>query len=60
MTAGIELITRRIGPLLKIWEIFSGNNIIADFYSSGVNATRGYSENANVVVLNQSDYLEIV
>jgi hypothetical protein len=38
----------------------SGNNIIADFYLTGINGTNSYSENANVVVLNQSEYLKSV
>ena len=36
----------------------SGNSILVDFYHAGINGTIGYSENANVVVLNQSEYLE--
>lgn len=58
MTAGIRVKYPSNWALFENLGNISGNNIIADFYSSGVNATRGYSENANVVVLNQSDYLE--
>jgi hypothetical protein len=36
----------------------SGNNIIADFYLTGIEGIRSYSENANVVILNQSEYLK--
>jgi hypothetical protein len=36
----------------------SGNTIFADFYFTGIKGMHSYSENANVVVLNQSEYLE--
>ena len=58
MTAGITVKYPSNWASLENLGNISGNNIIADFYNSGVNATRGYSENANVVVLNQSEYLE--
>jgi hypothetical protein len=45
---------------LKIWEIFQQTNIIADFYLTGFEGMCSYSENANVVVLNQSEYLESI
>ena len=57
MTAGIRI------KYPSNWEIFdnlgnvSGNYMLADFYLTGFNGTKGYSENANVVVLNQSEYL---
>ena len=38
----------------------SGNSIIAEFYNTGIRGMHSYSENANVVVLNQSEYLENV
>jgi hypothetical protein len=34
-----------------------GNYILADFYLTGIKGTDAYSENANVVVSNQSEYL---
>lgn len=36
----------------------SDNTIFADFYVTGIKGMHSYSENANVVVLNQSEYLE--
>jgi hypothetical protein len=38
----------------------SGNSIIAEFYNTGIRGMHSYSENANVVVLNQSEYLESI
>ena len=58
MTAGIRVKYPSNWATLENLGNISGNNIIADFYNTGINATRGYSENANVVVLNQSEYLE--
>jgi hypothetical protein len=58
MTAGIRVKYPSNWVTLENLGNISGNNIIADFYNTGINATRGYSENANVVVLNQSEYLE--
>jgi hypothetical protein len=36
----------------------SGNNIVADFYLTGFEGVNSYSENANIVVLNLSEYLK--
>jgi hypothetical protein len=58
MTAGIRVKYPSNWASLEDLGNISGNSIIADFYNTGINATRGYSENANVVVLNQSEYLE--
>jgi hypothetical protein len=58
ITAGIRVKYPSNWATLENLGNISGNNIIADFYNTGINATRGYSENANVVVLNQSEYLE--
>ena len=58
MTAGIRVKYPSNWATLENLGNISGNNIIADFYNTGINATRGYSENANFVVLNQSEYLE--
>lgn len=58
MSAGVRVKYPSNWAMLENLGNISGNSIIADFYNTGVNATRGYSENANVVVLNQSEYLE--
>jgi hypothetical protein len=58
MTSGIRVKYTSNWATLENLGNISGNSIMADFYNTGVNATRGYSENANVVVLNQSEYLE--
>ena len=58
MTAGIRVKYPSNWATLENLGNISGNNIIVDFYNTGINVTRGYSENSNVVVLNQSEYLE--
>ncbi|MGA9936125.1 MAG: hypothetical protein WBP83_13495 [Nitrososphaeraceae archaeon] len=58
MSAGVRVKYPSNWAMLENLGNISGNSIIADFYNTGVNATRGYSENVNVVVLNQSGYLE--
>jgi photosystem II reaction center protein PsbP len=57
-TAGIRIKYPSNWAMLENLGNISGNSIIADFYNTGINGTHGYSENANVVVLNQSEYLE--
>jgi hypothetical protein len=58
MTAGIRVKYPSNWNMLENLGNISGNSIVADFYNTGINATRGYSENMNIIVLNQSDYLE--
>jgi hypothetical protein len=58
MAAGIRVKYPSNWNMLENLGNVSGNNIIADFYNTGINATRSYSENANVVILNQSEYLK--
>jgi hypothetical protein len=58
MTVGIRVKYPSNWNMLENLGNISGNSIVADFYNTGINATRGYSENMNIIVLNQSDYLE--
>ncbi len=58
MTAGIRVKYPSNWATLENLGNISGNSIIADFYNTGINGTHGYAENVNVVVLNQSEYLE--
>ena len=58
MTAGIRVKYPSNWATLENLGNISGNSIIADFYNTGVNGTHGYAENVNVVVLNQSEYLD--
>ncbi len=58
MTAGVRIKYPSNWNMLENLGYVSGNNIIADFYLTGINGTNSYSENANVVVLNQSEYLK--
>jgi hypothetical protein len=58
MTAGIRINYPSNWNMLENLGNVSGNNIIADFYLTGIEGIRSYSENANVVILNQSEYLE--
>ena len=60
MTAGVRIKYPSNWNMLESFGNVSGNNIIADFYLTGINGTNSYSENANVVVLNQSEYLKSV
>jgi hypothetical protein len=60
MTAGVRIKYPSNWNMLESLGNVSGNNIIADFYLTGINGTNSYSENANVVVLNQSEYLKSV
>ena len=58
MTAGIRVKYPSNWNILENLGNVSGNNIIADFYLTGIEGIRSYSENANVVILNQSEYLK--
>ena len=58
MTAGIRVKYPSNWAALTNLGNISGNSIIADFYNTGVNGTRGYSEHTPIFVLNQSKYLE--
>jgi hypothetical protein len=58
MTAGIRVKYPSNWNVLENLGNISGNNIIADFYLTGIKGMHSYSENANVVVLNQSKYLD--
>jgi hypothetical protein len=58
MTAGIRVKYPSNWNMLENLGNVSGNNIIADFYLTGIEGIRSYSENANVVILNQSEYLK--
>lgn len=60
MTAGIRIKYPSNWNMLENLGNISGNNIIADFYLTGFKGIRSYSENANVVVLNQSEYLKSI
>ena len=60
MTAGVGIKYPSNWNTLENLGNVLGNNIIADFYFTGINGTNSYSENANVVVLNQSEYLKSV
>ena len=60
MTAGIRVKYPSGWNVLENLGNISGNSILVDFYNAGINGTIGYSENANVVVLNQSEYLESI
>ena len=60
MTAGIRVKFPSNWATLEDLGNISGNNIIADFYNSGINGTQGYAENVNIVVLNQSEYLDSI
>ena len=57
MTAGVRLKYPSNWSMLENLGNVSGNNIIADFYLTRIEGVRSYSENANVVVLNQSEYV---
>ena len=58
MTAGMRVKYPSNWYMLENLGNTSGNSILVDFYHAGINGTIGYSENANVVVLNQSEYLK--
>ena len=60
MTAGIRVKYPSGWNVLENLGNISGNSILVDFYNAGINGTIGYSENANVVVLNQSEYLKSI
>lgn len=60
MTAGIRVKYPSNWNVLENLGNISGNNIIADFYSTGIKSMHSFSENANVVVLNQSEYLNSI
>jgi len=57
MTVGIRVKYPSNWNILENLGNISGNSIIADFYLTGFKGTHSFSENANVVVLNQSEYL---
>jgi hypothetical protein len=56
-TAGIQIEYPSNWKRLENLGNVSGNYILADFYLTGISGTRDYSENANVVVLNENQYL---
>ena len=58
MTAGVRVKYPSNWNMLENLGNISGNNIIADFYLTGFKCIHSYSENANVVILNQSEYLK--
>ncbi|MFZ0556018.1 MAG: hypothetical protein WAM26_12060 [Nitrososphaeraceae archaeon] len=60
MTAGIRVKYPSGWNVLENLGNISGNSILVDFYNAGINGTIGYSENANVVVLGQSEYLKSI
>jgi hypothetical protein len=60
MVAGIRVRYPSNWATLENLGNISGNSIIADFYNTGVYGTHGYAENVNVVVLNQSEYLDSI
>jgi hypothetical protein len=56
-TAGIQIEYPSNWKRLEDLGNVSGNYILADFYLTGISGTGDYSENANVVVLNENQYL---
>ena len=60
MTAGIRVNYPSGWNVLEQLGNISGNSILGDFYNAGFNGSIGYAENANVVVLNQSEYLKSI
>ncbi|MGB7632442.1 MAG: hypothetical protein WBL68_01835 [Nitrososphaeraceae archaeon] len=60
MTAGIRVKYPSGWNVLENLGNISGNSILVDFYNAGINGTIGYSENANVIVLDQSEYLKSI
>lgn len=57
-TAGIRIKYPSGWSLLENLGNVSGNYILADFYLSGIQGSQGYSENANVIVVNRSEAVE--
>jgi hypothetical protein len=53
MAAGIRVKYPSNWAMLENLGNVSGNTIFADFYVTGIKGMHSYSENANVVVLNQ-------
>ena len=60
MTAGIRVKYPSNWATLEDLGNISRNSIMADFYNSGINDAQGYAENVNIVVLNQSEYLDSI
>jgi hypothetical protein len=55
-TAGIGIKYPPAWDILEHLGNVSGNSIVVDFYHAGINGTRGFSENANVVVSSPGAY----
>ena len=60
MTAGLRVKYPSNWAMVENLGNVSGNSILVDFYNSGIRGMHGFSENTNVIVLNQSEYLENV
>ena len=56
-TAGVQIRYPSNWNILENLGNVSGSYILADFYLGGFTGSRGYSENANIIVLNRSEYL---
>jgi hypothetical protein len=56
-TAGVQIRYPSNWNVLENIGNVSGNYILADFYLTGITGTSGYAENANIIVLNQSEYV---
>ena len=56
-TAGVHIRYPSNWNVLENLGNVSGSYILADFYLGGFTGAYGYSENANIIVLNQSEYL---
>jgi hypothetical protein len=59
MAAGVRIKYPSSWNMLEQLGNISGNNILVDFYHTGINGTIGYSENANVIV-SSLDMIEYV
>jgi hypothetical protein len=57
MAAGIRIKYPSNWNIIEQLGNISGNNILVDFYHTGINGTIGYSENSNVIVSGQDEYL---
>ena len=55
-TAGVRIKYPPAWDILEHLGNVSGNSIVVDFYYAGINGTRGFSENANVVVSSPGAY----
>jgi hypothetical protein len=60
VTSGLRIKYPSDWRMLENLGNISGNIILADFYLTGIKGIHGYSENAIVVVLNESEYLRSI